>query len=384
MKYRIRAILFLCFWWLITPAYPISAVDDSGLCKISLRSLSKISGVPGDIFEMYGIWGEIQGAKIPCINKGGANKLEVLSWSDSVIKVRIPEHLPTGSYKVGVYCNNPRIGKVASSGWIKFEVIGSGDFKAHNTKVQSKQETRPQKADIRIKTQETKTPPTTKDDSMSPLPDGYTKTLHKFSLGEHRVEGTLLKFEFPDEKINVLYAFNFGEWNVLNEKTDQAVIQLYDSKKALSDEGKSICIKVKQGKSFGSIAFNKINRANVGKVAYFSLTALACTKGQGQLRLKNNPELQPLFEYVLTINNILLPCLETGKSEQVCICSNKSKLGEPIRKAVSFLQKHPELKGKELLLFEESTHHEGGSGKVSISIPLDELPRLQDELKRCR
>jgi hypothetical protein len=63
----------------MTPACSVSAANDSGLCRISLHSLSKTSGAPGDAFEMYGVWGETQGNKTPCINKGGANKLEVLS-----------------------------------------------------------------------------------------------------------------------------------------------------------------------------------------------------------------------------------------------------------------------------------------------------------------
>lgn len=48
-------------------------------------------------------------------------------------------------YKVGVYCDNPRIGKVAGSRWMKFEVIAKNDFKISGTGVQSKEETKPQK-----------------------------------------------------------------------------------------------------------------------------------------------------------------------------------------------------------------------------------------------
>lgn len=375
MKHKIRAVLFLCFLWLITPVYSVSAADDSGLCRISLHSLSKTSGAPGDTIEMYGVWGETQETKTPCINKGGANKLEVLSWGNSVIKVRIPEHLPAGSYKVGVYCNYPPRGR--GSNWKNFEVIGSSGVESRSPEIQSLDtktgpEVRPQKSDTQAKTSE------------SALSNGYTQTFHKFKLAEHHVEGTVLKFEFPDEKMNTLYLFNFSEWESLTDKTNQAIVRLYDSEKNLLDEGKSICIR--SGKIFGSIPFSKINRANVEKVAYFTLAASPCMEGKGgkTLRLKDNPELKPLFEDVSTVFKILLECMETGKSEQDCICGNKGKMEEPIRRAKSFLQEHPELKGKELSLFEESTHHEGASEKVSISMSLDELPRLQDELRRCR
>ena len=195
-----------------------------------------------------------------------------------------------------------------------------------------------------------------------------------------------MEFEFPDGKMDTLYLFNFSEWKGLTDKTNQAIVRLYDSEKNLLDEGKSICIKVKHGRSFGSIPFSKINRANVEKVAYFTLTASPCMEGKGgkTLRLKDSPELKPLFEYVSPVFKILLECMETGKSEQDCICGNKGKMEESIRRANSFLQKHPELKSKELSLFEESTQHDGASEKTSISMSLDELPRLQDEMRRCR
>jgi hypothetical protein len=79
-----RTFLFLCYLCLLALASSAFA-GDSGKCSIRFRSLSKTSAAPGDTFEMHGIWGETQGAKIPSINKGGTNKLEVLSWSDSVL-----------------------------------------------------------------------------------------------------------------------------------------------------------------------------------------------------------------------------------------------------------------------------------------------------------
>ena len=132
----------------------VFAAGESGLCKIQLKSLSKTSGAPGDTFEMYGIWEETQGLKKPCINKGGENKLEILAWSNSVIKARIPEQLPAGSYRVGVYCNNPPHWQ--GSRWMDFEVTGKRGVKAELAKVQpplnntkSGQTTLPPKSDIK-------------------------------------------------------------------------------------------------------------------------------------------------------------------------------------------------------------------------------------------
>lgn len=80
---------------------------DIPLCKVNLASLSKTSGAPGDVFEMYGDWEDTQGAKSAAINRGGGNTLEVLSWTSKTLSVRIPKKLSPGAYKVGVYCNNP-------------------------------------------------------------------------------------------------------------------------------------------------------------------------------------------------------------------------------------------------------------------------------------
>jgi hypothetical protein len=217
------------------------------------------------------------------------------------------------------------------------------------------------------------------------LPAGYAQAFHRFSLGSHHIEGTTLEFSFPDDKINVLYVFIFGEWNGLNEKTNQAIIRLYDLQKNLLDEGKNVCINTKHGKSFGSIAFSKINRTSVGKAAYFTLSAAPCMEGKNRLHLKDNPELQPLFEYVTLISKILLQCLQTGKSEQDCVCANKSAIAEPIRKADAFIKNRPELKGKELSLFEsKSITPDKGSEKVSLSMPVDEITTLQSHLRKCK
>ncbi len=96
--------------------------DQPRPCGIRLDSLSKSSGYCGDTFKMYGSWGTSQGTKICCINKGSMNKLIVLSWSDSVIEVRIPFGLEPGKYRVGVYCNDPAK-ETYTSGWMDFQIL---------------------------------------------------------------------------------------------------------------------------------------------------------------------------------------------------------------------------------------------------------------------
>ena len=103
-KIAASAALFLV---LAAPAKAASPASPSSLCKVALDSLGSSRGAPGDAFEMLGVWEDAQGAKTASINKGNGRLLEVLSWSASVIKVRIPGDLSPGVYKVGVYCNNP-------------------------------------------------------------------------------------------------------------------------------------------------------------------------------------------------------------------------------------------------------------------------------------
>jgi len=152
-------------------ASSLLASDDTERCRIRLHSLNKSSGAPRDTFEMYGIWGETQGAKTPSINKGGSNELEILSWSNSVIKVKIPEGLPPGSYKVGVYCNNPPYWQ--GSNWMNFEVTGQAGPKAGGPEDRpllgshkTRGETRALKSHAKAGTTET-SPPTAKDASLS-------------------------------------------------------------------------------------------------------------------------------------------------------------------------------------------------------------------------
>lgn len=120
-KLTISAMTVAILLVLVSSAF---AADKAGLCKVQLNSLSRTYGAPGDVFEMHGKWEESQGNKTASINMGSSHKLEVLSWSSSVIRVRIPEGLRPGSYKVGVYCNNPPHWQ--GSGFKDFEVTGSG------------------------------------------------------------------------------------------------------------------------------------------------------------------------------------------------------------------------------------------------------------------
>ena len=96
-------------------------------CGIRLTSLSKTSGYPGDTFKMIGTWGATKGTKIPCINKGNMNKLIVLNWSPSELKVKIPDGLEPGKYRVGVYCNDLSQGGSYSSGWLDFIILKKTD-----------------------------------------------------------------------------------------------------------------------------------------------------------------------------------------------------------------------------------------------------------------
>jgi len=102
----------------------IPALAQSGQsCGINLASLSKSSGYPGDTFEMNGTWGATQGTKIPCINMGGMNTLEVVTWTATKLTVRVPPGLAPGAYQVGVYCAMPGSTPVSSSGWLTFAIL---------------------------------------------------------------------------------------------------------------------------------------------------------------------------------------------------------------------------------------------------------------------
>lgn len=103
-------------------AFTLNCGEGDVGCGIFFKSLSQTSGYPGDTFKMYGTWGAVQGTKTPCINKGGPNKLIVLSWSNTVLDVKIPNGLAPGNYKVGVYCKFPIVGTVGGSTWKDFTI----------------------------------------------------------------------------------------------------------------------------------------------------------------------------------------------------------------------------------------------------------------------
>jgi hypothetical protein len=95
-------------------------------CCLKLTSISKTSGRPGDTFEMVGKFGPEQGTKVAVLNKGTANELIVVSWSDTKLVVKIPDGLAPGMYKTGVYCSNPCKGGAITTWcmvWRDFEVL---------------------------------------------------------------------------------------------------------------------------------------------------------------------------------------------------------------------------------------------------------------------
>ena len=58
----------------------------------------------GDTIEIRGErFDSFQGNKIVAINHGRVNSVRVLSWSDNLIRVRIPNYLDAGNYRVLVY-----------------------------------------------------------------------------------------------------------------------------------------------------------------------------------------------------------------------------------------------------------------------------------------
>lgn len=94
-------------------------------CGIELDYLSTQTGRPGEIFYLYGTFGKEQGEKIPRINKGSSHNLTIVKWTNNKIKVKVPEWLSPGNYRVGVYCNNPKSkskGGSYSTYWYDFEI----------------------------------------------------------------------------------------------------------------------------------------------------------------------------------------------------------------------------------------------------------------------
>lgn len=112
---------------LLAAAAPTQAEDGSPEpCGVRLDSLSKTSAPPGDTLELSGAWGGSQGRKLAAINRGAMTPLEIVSWSDAVIKARVPPRLAPGDYKVGVYCGL-QDGNPYSSDWRDFKVLAKGE-----------------------------------------------------------------------------------------------------------------------------------------------------------------------------------------------------------------------------------------------------------------
>lgn len=95
-------------------------------CGAQLHGLSRERGAPGDEFTMYGVWGQSQGQKLPVINRGRQNKLEVVEWRHHELRVRVPQGLAPGEYRVGLYCTPLAKGGTYGSGFKDFEVLAAG------------------------------------------------------------------------------------------------------------------------------------------------------------------------------------------------------------------------------------------------------------------
>jgi hypothetical protein len=219
--------------------------------------------------------------------------------------------------------------------------------------------------------------------TLFPATISNAQTFHDFKLGNHTIEGTTILFDFPDERISSLYAFNFTAYSALNEKTNRARMRLYDKDRNMLAEGKSICVEAGSGASFGSIVFSTINRDNVQDVVFFTLNAIPCEEGNNKISADENPELRQLSAAVEEIAGVLLPCLQSGKSDTECICANKDQLMKPLEEAVSFLQNHPALRKKELTFYQSEKHSNGGSESMELSLPLEEIYHFHEELSKC-
>ncbi|MCB0333558.1 MAG: hypothetical protein KDD55_08675 [Bdellovibrionales bacterium] len=167
-----RKLFFLILF--LTPLFLLA--QDNEECRISLKGLSASQGQAGSPLALYGTWGLTQGEKIPVINKGGMNVLEVIDWSPTLIQARVPQHLPPGDYKVGVYCH-PVEGGTRSSGFKTFTILGSGDREQKRPVAQSHQ---PQKK----APSSTSLPSPSASDNESPL-DGL---LEEFGLADTHIK----------------------------------------------------------------------------------------------------------------------------------------------------------------------------------------------------
>lgn len=77
---------------------------DCGTSGMLIQRIAPNAASPGDIIEIHGIrFGADQGTKIVAINLGQVSRMQVLDWSDNLIRARIPNGLAPGSYLVLIY-----------------------------------------------------------------------------------------------------------------------------------------------------------------------------------------------------------------------------------------------------------------------------------------
>ena len=85
-----------------------SRASHSHRCDIKLFGASKATARPGETLDLYGIWSAPQGQKVPVIMSRDPYRLTVIAWHDTLVKARLPDNLPPGRYRIGVYCGDPQ------------------------------------------------------------------------------------------------------------------------------------------------------------------------------------------------------------------------------------------------------------------------------------
>lgn len=123
MIYSIKTFVTLAFLLLFSQI--AVAANDLEPCDIQFDSMSIKEGSAGEAFILYGKWGETQGEKLPAMNRARLQPLEIISWSDSQLHVRIPTYFSNGIHKVGVYCSDPKQGATYASAWKLFTIISA-------------------------------------------------------------------------------------------------------------------------------------------------------------------------------------------------------------------------------------------------------------------
>lgn len=111
------------------PDPPAAGPEDAEVkhCGIALHRPDKLAASPGDILELGGYWGGTKANKTPFLMNKALNILTVVSWSSETIKVRIPQWLPPGRYKLGVYCDKPGRGLGLGTLWSDFDLLEKGN-----------------------------------------------------------------------------------------------------------------------------------------------------------------------------------------------------------------------------------------------------------------